>query len=46
MGKEITKLSSYAIDMLNKYDFPGNIRERENLIERSVVLSNTNIILP
>jgi len=46
MGKEITKLSSYAIDMLNKYDFPGNIRELENLIERSVALSNTNIILP
>ncbi len=46
MGKEITKISSYAIDMLNKYDFPGNIRELENLIERSVALSSTNIILP
>ncbi|MFC1515915.1 sigma-54-dependent transcriptional regulator [Thermodesulfobacteriota bacterium] len=46
MGKKITKMSSYAIDMLNKYDFPGNIRELENLIERSVALSNTNIILP
>ncbi|MFC1857779.1 sigma-54-dependent transcriptional regulator [Thermodesulfobacteriota bacterium] len=46
MGKEIAKLSSYAIDLLNKYDFPGNIRELENLIERSVALSNTNIILP
>ncbi len=46
MGKEISKISSYAIDMLNKYDFPGNIRELENLIERSVALSSTNIILP
>jgi two-component system response regulator PilR (NtrC family) len=46
MSKGITKLSSYAIDLLNKYDFPGNIRELENLIERSVALSNTNIILP
>ncbi len=46
MGKEITKISSYAIDMLNKYDFPGNIRELENLMERSVALSSTNIILP
>ncbi|MBU4288980.1 MAG: sigma-54 dependent transcriptional regulator, partial [Proteobacteria bacterium] len=46
MGKEITKISSYAIDLLQKYDFPGNIRELENLIERSVALSNTNIILP
>jgi len=44
--KEITKISSYAVDLLQKYDFPGNVRELENLIERSVALSNTNIILP
>ncbi len=46
MGKQITKISSYAIDLLNKYDFPGNVRELENLMERSVALSSTNIILP
>jgi len=46
MGKEISKISSYAIDFLQKYDFPGNVRELENLMERSVALSNTNIILP
>jgi two-component system response regulator PilR (NtrC family) len=46
MGKEIAKISSYAIDLLNKYDFPGNVRELENLMERSVALSSTNIILP
>ena len=46
MGKEISKFSSYAIDLLTKYDFPGNIRELENLLERSVALSTTNIILP
>jgi two-component system response regulator PilR (NtrC family) len=46
MGKEITKISSYAIDLLNKYDFPGNIRELENLMERSVALTSTNILLP
>jgi two-component system response regulator PilR (NtrC family) len=46
LGKTVTKFSSYAIDLLKKYDFPGNIRELENLIERSVALSNTNILLP
>ncbi len=46
LGKEITKISSYAVDLLQRYDFPGNVRELENLIERSVALSNTNIILP
>ena len=46
MDKEVMKISSYAIDMLQKYDFPGNVRELENLIERSVALTSTNIILP
>lgn len=46
MNKKIAKISSYAIDLLKKYDFPGNVRELENLIERSVALSSTNIILP
>jgi two-component system, NtrC family, response regulator PilR len=46
LGKEVTKFSSYAIDLMKKYNFPGNIRELENLIERSVALSSTNILLP
>jgi two-component system response regulator PilR (NtrC family) len=46
MGKKIRKLSSYALDLMLKYDFPGNVRELENLLERSVALSTTNIILP
>ncbi len=46
MEKEIKKISSYAVDLLQKYDFPGNVRELENLMERSVALSTTNIILP
>ena len=46
MGKSIHKLSSYALDLLSRYDFPGNIRELENMIERSVATASTNIILP
>ena len=46
MGKSIHKLSSYALDMLSRYDFPGNVRELENMIERSVAMAKTNIILP
>ncbi len=46
MGKKVTKFSSYAMDLLKKYDFPGNVRELENLIERSVALSSTSILLP
>jgi two-component system response regulator PilR (NtrC family) len=32
--------------MLASYDFPGNVRELENMIERSVTSATTNIILP
>jgi len=46
MNKSIHKLSSYAQDMLSRYDFPGNVRELENMIEKSVATATTNIILP
>lgn len=45
-GKDIRKISSYAMDILNHYDFPGNVRELENIIERGVALESSSIILP
>ena len=45
-GKEIKKISSYALELLMEYQFPGNVRELENIIERSVALETSNIILP
>lgn len=46
LGKDVRSLSSYALDVLMNYSFPGNVRELENIIERSVALENSNIILP
>lgn len=46
LGKDIKKVSTYAMDILGKYPFPGNIRELENIIERSVALETSNIVLP
>jgi two-component system response regulator PilR (NtrC family) len=34
------------MELLMNYPFPGNVRELENIIERSVALETSNIILP
>ena len=46
LGKDIRKVSAYAMDILSHYPFPGNVRELENIIERSVALETSNIVLP
>lgn len=45
-GKEVRMISSYAMELLMGYAFPGNIRELENIIERGVAMETSNIILP
>ncbi|EFK12092.1 sigma-54 interaction domain protein [delta proteobacterium NaphS2] len=46
MEKDIGKISAYAMSILKKYSFPGNVRELENIVERSVALETSNIVLP
>ena len=46
LGKEVQTISSYGLEVLMDYDFPGNVRELENIIERGVALEASNIILP
>jgi DNA-binding NtrC family response regulator len=43
-GREISGLSSEAQDVLMKYDYPGNVRELENIIERAVVIAREEVI--
>ncbi len=44
MKKTINRIDSSAMDSLLSYDYPGNIRELKNIIERMVVLSENGII--
>jgi formate hydrogenlyase transcriptional activator len=40
MDRKIERIPTHALEALSKYDWPGNIRELQNVIERSVILSN------
>lgn len=47
MGREDVRISLAAMDMLQRYNWPGNIRELENAMERAVLLlGSQNLILP
>jgi len=42
-GKDIRSIEKKTLDLLQSYDWPGNIRELQNVIERSVILSSGNV---
>lgn len=44
MKKKITKIKEEVTDFLLAYDYPGNIRELKNIIERMVVLTDDGVI--
>lgn len=46
LGKNIGAISAEAMEILKKYDYPGNVRELENMIERTVALEGGATILP
>ncbi len=45
-GGAVLQLSKAAVDALVAYDFPGNTRELENVLERAIALSGTEDIRP
>jgi two-component system response regulator PilR (NtrC family) len=46
MGKNVASISQEAMVYLERYDWPGNIRELENVIERAVALESSAAVLP
>ena len=46
MGKDVTELAADTLELLRAYDFPGNVRELENIVERGVALTTGHSIDP
>jgi len=46
VNKKVERISAEALDLLNRYPWPGNLRELENIIERAVVLAPERSIEP
>jgi two-component system response regulator PilR (NtrC family) len=46
MGRDIHDISYGALSILESYQFPGNVRELENIIVRCMALENADVILP
>jgi transcriptional regulator with PAS, ATPase and Fis domain len=44
MSRDTPSLSKEVLAILKDYDFPGNVRELENIIERGIALSTDNVI--
>ncbi len=44
MKKEVREISPSVIGLLMNYDFPGNVRELENIVERGVALANGHTV--
>jgi transcriptional regulator with GAF, ATPase, and Fis domain len=42
-GKNFRSIDKKTLEVLQRYDWPGNIRELQNIIERSVILSSSEV---
>ena len=46
MGKKIQGISRAVYEQLHQYDWPGNVRELANLLERAVILCQSDVLQP
>lgn len=44
LGKTVKGFTKKALKLMYEYDWPGNVREMENTIERSLILSETDMV--
>ncbi len=45
LAKELNEISPVAMQMMNEYNWPGNIKEVKNIIERATIISTSNQII-
>ena len=46
LNRRVRGISSEAMEILKGYDYPGNVRELENILERAIILTAGEVISP
>ena len=46
MNRRVRGVTPEAMEILTAYDYPGNVRELENILERAIILTAGEVILP
>ena len=46
MGRSIEEVPDHVMEILRSYQWPGNIRELQNFVERSVIMTRGNVLSP
>lgn len=46
LNKPIPKINAQLVETLKQYDFPGNVRELRNMVERAMIFCNTQTLSP
>jgi transcriptional regulator with PAS, ATPase and Fis domain len=46
MGKQISGIHRDVYELLETYSYPGNVRELKNIIERAIIICETDQIMP
>ena len=44
LGKKIDRITPETMQQLENYQWPGNVREMQNIIERAAILSNSSVL--
>lgn len=46
MGKQVKDIPAETMEALSRYLWPGNVRELQNIVERAVIISPGNVLMP